>query len=169
MLSTSCITISMFFSLLTLTFLFTFLSYLSVDNDYIIKAQQMEQQMEYTRTGAPLTIVPGLTSNILTGVSFLIGTSSFILGLRIQSASKTITPIDNRAQTGRPTLSPSTTITRYYELLILALVFPAIVINIYGILAVASHLYLEDAPYLILLFVLFIPIGAILFLVKKLH
>ena len=169
MLLTSCITISMFFSLLTLTFLFTFLSYLSVDNDYIIKAQQMEQQMEYTRTGVPLTIVPGLTSNILTGVSFLIGTSSFILGLRIQSASKTITPIDNRAQTGRPTLSPSTTITRDYELLILALVFPAIVINIYGILAVASHLYSEDAPYLILLFVLFIPIGAILFLVKKLH
>jgi hypothetical protein len=169
MLLTSCITISMFFSLLTLTFLFTFLSYLSVDNDYIIKAQQMEQQMEYTRTGVPLTIVPGLTSNILTGVSFLIGTSSFILGLRIQSASKTITPIDNRVQTGRPTLSPSTTITRYYELLILALVFPAIVINIYGILAVASHLYLEDPPYLILLFVLFIPIGAILFLVKKLH
>jgi hypothetical protein len=38
--------------------------------------------MEYTRTGAPLNIVPGLTSNILTGVSFLIGTSSFILGLR---------------------------------------------------------------------------------------
>jgi FtsH-binding integral membrane protein len=89
--------------------------------------------------------------------------------LRIQSVSKTITPIDNRAQTGRPTLSPSTTITKYYELLILALVFPAIVINIYGILAVASHLYLEDAPYLILLFVLFIPIGVILFLVKKLH
>ena len=169
MLLTSCITISMFFSLLTLTFLFTFLSYLSVGNDYIIKAQQMEQQMEYTRTGAPLTIVPGLTSNILTGVSFLIGTSSFILGLGIQSASKTITPIDNRAQTGMPTLSPSTTITRYYELLILALVFPAIVINIYGILAVASHLYSEDAPYSILLFVLFIPIGAILFLVKRLH
>ena len=127
--------------------------------------------MEHTRTRAPLTIVPGLTSNILTGVSFLIGTSSFILGLRVQSASKTITPIDNGAQSGGPTLSlsPSTTITRYYELLILALVFPAIVINIYGILAVASHLYLEDAPYLILLFVLFIPIGAILFLVKKLH
>jgi hypothetical protein len=89
--------------------------------------------------------------------------------LRIQSASKTITSIDNRAQTGRTTLSPSTIITRYYELLILALVFPAIVISIYGILAVASHLYSEDAPYLILLFILFIPIRAILFLVKRLH
>jgi hypothetical protein len=89
--------------------------------------------------------------------------------LRIQSASKTITDIDDGAQIRRPIPSPSTTITKYYELLILALVFPAIVINIYGILAVASHLYLEDAPYLLLLFVLFIPIVAILFLVKKLH
>ena len=106
--------------------------------------------MEHTRTGAPLTIVPGLTSNILIGVSFLIGTSSFILGLRIQSASKTITPIDNGVQTGGPTLSlsPSTTITKYYELLILALVFPAIVINIYGILAVASNLYFGRCPLL---------------------
>jgi hypothetical protein len=169
MLLTNHRTISLFFSLLTLTFIFTFFSYLSVDNNYIIKAQQMEQQMEKTRTGAPLAIVPGLTSNILTGVSFLIGTSSFILGLRIQSASKTITDIDDDAQIRRPIPSPSTTITKYYELLILALVFPAIVINIYGILAVASHLYLEDAPYLLLLFVLFIPIVAILFLVKKLH
>ena len=126
--------------------------------------------MEYTRTGAPLNIVPGLTSNILTGVSFLIGTSSFILGLRIQSISKTTTtPISEDGKTGSPTTSPLTTITKYYKLLILSLVFPAIVINIYGILAVASHLYLEDAPYLVVLYVLFIPIGAILFLVKKLH
>jgi hypothetical protein len=51
----------------------------------------------------------------------------------------------------------------------LALIIPSIVINIYGILMVASHLYPEDAPYLLLLFALFIPIGAILFLVKKLH
>ncbi|HEU5119697.1 MAG TPA: hypothetical protein VFT71_01815 [Candidatus Nitrosocosmicus sp.] len=57
---------------------------MSADNNYITKAQQME----YKRTGAPLNIVLGLTSNILTGVSFLIGTSSFILGLRIQSISK---------------------------------------------------------------------------------
>lgn len=125
--------------------------------------------MEYTRTGAPLNILPGLTSNILTGVSFLIGTSSFILGLRIQSISKTIMPLDDSTKTRQPISPPSTTITKYYELLILALVLPAIVINIYGILAVASHLYFEDAPYLLLLFVLFIPIGVILFLVKKLH
>ena len=169
MLLTKYRTILLFFSLVTLTFLFTSLSYLSADNDYVIKAQQREQLMEYTRTGAPLNIVPGLTSNILTGVSFLIGTSSFILGLRIQSVAKTIVAVDDSVKTGQPIASPSTTITRYYELLILALVLPSIVINIYGILAVASHLYFEDAPYLLLLFVLFIPIGVILFLVKKLH
>lgn len=156
--------ISLFFSLLTFTFLLSFLIFLSVDNSHIVKAQQQQQ----TRTGAPLAIVPGLTGNILTAVSFLIGTSSFILGLRIQSASKTTTIVDGDAQIKRST-SPSSIITKYYELLILALVIPSIVINIYGILVVASHLYLEDMPYLLLLFVLFIPIGAILFLVKKLH
>ena len=159
-------TISLFFSLLTLTFLFTFSSFLLVGKNYTL-AQQIQDNMENTRTGAPLTIVPGLTSNILTGVSFLIGTSSFILGLRIQNINKTMTTTEDDSQ--KKISSPSTTITKYYELLILALVFPAIVINVYGILAVASHLYLEDAPYLILLFVLFIPIGVILFLVKKLH
>lgn len=157
------------FSFLILVIIFAFFTYLSVDNNYITKAQQEGQQMEYTRTGAPLNIVPGLTSNILTGVSFLIGTSSFILGLRIQSIHKSLKTIDNSNQLENSTISPSTTVTKYYELLILALVFPAIVINVYGILAVASHLYFEDAPYLLLLFVLFIPIGVILFLVKKLH
>lgn len=164
-------TISLFFSLVTLVFLSIFPPYSSVDNNYVIKAQQKEQPMEYTRTGAPLNIVPGLTSNILTSVSFLIGTSSFILGLRIQSTSKAIVTVDDTAKkTGQqPIASQLTSITKYYELLILALVLSAIVINIYGILAVASHLYFEDAPYLLLLFVLFIPIGVILFLLKKLH
>lgn len=154
--------ISLFFSL-TLAFLLLFLSFLFIDYNYIVKGQQQQQ----TRIGAPLAIVPGLTGNILTAVSFLIGTSSFILGLRIQSSSKTATAVDE-VQTRRSTQS-SSTITKYYELLILALVVPSIVINIYGILVVSSHLYLEDTPYLLLLFVLFIPIGAILFLVKKLH
>ena len=156
----------LFLSLLTFTFLLTFLTLLSLDNEYIVKAQQQLQPQ--TRTGAPLAIVPGLTGNILTAVSFLIGTSSFILGLRIQSASKTTAVVDQGSPTNQLTPSPST-ITKYYELLIVALVAPSIVINIYGILLVSSHLYLEDTPYLLLLFVLFIPIGAILFLVKKLH
>src|SRR4029078_908882 len=150
----------LFFSLLT----FTFLSLLSLSNEYTVKAQP--QTASQTRLGAPLAIVPGLTGNILTVVSFLIGTSSFILGLRIQSASKTAAVVDQGAPTSRLT---SSVITKYYEILIVALVAPSIVINIYGILLVSSHLYLEDTPYLLLLFVLFIPIGAILFLVKKLH
>ncbi len=158
----------LFFTLLTIAFLPTFLSLLSLDNNNIVEAQQEQQTQLQTRTGAPLAIVPGLTGNILTAVSFLIGTSSFILGLRIQSASKTTSAIDHGPQKSRSTPTPSI-ITKYYELLIIALVAPSIVINIYGILVVSSHLYIEDTPYLLLLFVLFIPIGAILFLVKKLH
>ena len=156
----------LFFSLLTFTFLLTFLSLPSFDDEYVVKAQQQSQSQ--TRIGAPLAIIPGLTGNVLTAVSFLIGTSSFILGLRIQSASKAAAVVDRGAPSSQ--LKPSSSmITKYYELLIIALVVPSIVINIYGILLVSNHLYLEDTPYLLLLFVLFIPIGAILFLVKKLH
>jgi hypothetical protein len=63
----------------------------------------------------------------------------------------------------------SSIMNKYFDLLILALVIPSVVINIYGILLIGSHLYPEDAPYLLLLYVLFIPIGAILFLVTKLR
>jgi len=156
----------LFFSLLTFTFLLTFLSLLPFGDEYVVKAQQQSQSQ--TRIGAPLAIIPGLTGNVLTAVSFLIGTSSFILGLRIQSASKAAAVVDRGAPSRQLTPS-SSIITKYYELLIIALVVPSIVINIYGILLVSNHLYLEDTPYLLLLFVLFIPIGAILFLVKKLH
>ncbi|HEY6534787.1 MAG TPA: hypothetical protein VIY08_03115 [Candidatus Nitrosocosmicus sp.] len=146
------------------------------NNDNVVKAQQLRQlqqlqqhsqpnqeqehKQQITRQGAPLSIIPGLTGNILATVSFLIGTSSFILGLRIQNAAR-ITP-------SLSTL-PSSTINKYFDLLILALVIPSIVINIYGILTIGNHLYPEDTPYLILLFVLFMPIGVILFLIKKLH
>ena len=157
----------LFFSLLTFTFLLTFLSLLSFGDEYVVKAQ-LQQSQSQTRIGAPLAIIPGLTGNVLTAVSFLIGTSSFILGLRIQSASKAAAVVDRGSPSSQLTPS-SSMITKYYELLIIALVVPSIVINIYGILLVSNHLYLEDTPYLLLLFVLFIPIGAILFLVKKLH
>ena len=157
----------LFFSFLTFTFLLTFLSLLSFGDEYVVKAQ-LQQSQSQTRIGAPLAIIPGLTGNVLTAVSFLIGTSSFILGLRIQSASKAAAVVDRGSPSSQLTPS-SSMITKYYELLIIALVVPSIVINIYGILLVSNHLYLEDTPYLLLLFVLFIPIGAILFLVKKLH
>lgn len=85
----------LFFSLLTFTLILTFFSLLSLNNEYFAKAQQQTQSQ--TRIGAPLAIVPGLTGNILTVVSFLVGTSSFILGLRIQSASKTAAVADQGA------------------------------------------------------------------------
>jgi hypothetical protein len=142
--------------------------FLHIGNNNIAMAeqQQIQQQQQQTRQGAPLAIVPGLTGNILATVSFLIGTSSFILGLRIQSASRSVSP--SSTPTTQSTLS-SSTINKYFDFLIFASVIPSIVINVYGILLIGSHLYPEDTPYLLLLFVLFIPMSVILFLVKKLH
>ena len=130
------------------------------------RAQQQQPQPQ-TAQGLPIVIVPAIIGNILAVVSFLIGTSSFILGLRIQSAARTTTT-GSTSSSSSATL-PSSEMHKYFELLILALVIPSIGINAYGILLVGSHLYLPDAPYLSLLFALFIPAGAILFLVKKLH
>src|ERR687886_2195755 len=130
------------------------------------RAQQQQPQPQ-TAQGLPIVIVPAIIGNILAVVSFLIGTSSFILGLRIQSAARTTTTTGSTSSSSA-TL-PSSVMHKYFELLILALVIPSIGINAYGILLVGSHLYLPDAPYLSLLFALFIPAGAILFLVKKLH
>lgn len=127
---------------------------------------QQQQPQPQTAQGLPIVIVPAIIGNILAVVSFLIGTSSFILGLRIQSAARTTTT--GSTSSSSATL-PSSMMHKYFELLILALVIPSIGINAYGILLVGSHLYLLDAPYLSLLFALFIPAGAILFLVKKLH
>lgn len=146
--------------LLLYTIVLLSISFLSTGNNNTVRA---EQQQQLTRQGVPIALIPGLTGNILATVSFLIGTSSFILGLKIQSASRIALTSSTQS------ISPLSIINKYFDLLILALVIPSIVINIYGILMVASHLYPEDAPYLLLLFALFIPIGAILFLVKKLH
>ena len=142
-------------SLLVLPFTILALLFLSME-DYTVDAQQQDQTAQSTKLGAPVAIVPGVTGNVLTVVSFLIGTSSFILGLRIQNAAKSAN-------------TPSLSITKYFEILILALVIPAIIINIFGILLVGSHLYPADSPYLALVYALFIPAGAILFLVVKLH
>ena len=132
------------------------------------RAQQQQPQPQ-TAQGLPIVIVPAIIGNILAVVSFLIGTSSFILGLRIQSGARTTTTGSTSSSSSSSATLPSSEMHKYFELLILALVIPSIGINAYGILLVGSHLYLPDAPYLSLLFALFIPAGAILFLVKKLH
>jgi hypothetical protein len=161
------------FTLLSLFLLFSNVNLLSslflyIGNNNIAMAEQQQIQhlQQQTRQGAPLAIVPGLTGNILATVSFLIGTSSFILGLRIQSASRSTSP--SSTPTTQSALS-SSIINKYFDFLIFALAIPSIVINVYGILLIGSHLYPEDTPYLLLLFVLFIPMSVILFLVKKLH
>jgi hypothetical protein len=92
-------------------------------------------EQNQTSLGAPIGIVPAITQNLLTEVSFLIGTSSFILGLRIQSAARRTTLT---SQSTPPQLS---IIDKYFELLILALVIPALLIIIYGIVLIGSHVY----------------------------
>ena len=124
---------------------------------------QQSQSQPQTTQGLPLVFIPAFTGNILAVVSFLIGTSSFILGLRMQSAARTTT------ESSSSSTLPLSTMHKYFELLILTLVIPAIGLNTYGILILASHLYPSDSPYLSLLFALFIPAGAILFLVSKLR
>ena len=87
----------------------------------------------------------------------MIGTSSFIVGLRIQNITKATTTL-------------SSSVTKYFEILILTLVIPAIIIIIYYIIfLVGTHLYPADSPYLALVYVLLIPAGAILFLVIRLR
>lgn len=111
-----------------------------------------------TSLGAPVTIIPAITQNILTLVSLLVGTSSFLLGLRIQSAGK-----------GTTTTLESATRNKYFELLILALVIPALINIIYGIVLIGTHIFPGEPSYLLLLFTLFVPAVAELFLVRKLH
>jgi len=100
------------------------------------------------------SIATSVTQNLLTVVSFLIGTSSFILGLSIQNISK---------------VEPNPIINKYFNVLILALVVPSVIIIAYGIGLVGSTLEPGDVHYLLLLFSLFVPAGVILFLVGKVH
>jgi hypothetical protein len=58
---------------------------------------------------------------------------------------------------------------KYSDLLILALIIPAVFTTSYGIVVVGSHLSPEDFSFLLLLFPLFIPVGAVLFLLIKLR
>ena len=112
-----------------------------------------------TETKIPIVLIPAITQNILTIVSFLIGTSSFVLGLRIQHIS--------RSASSSPPLWKI--MNKYFDMLILALVIPAIVLIIFGIMILGNQMDPGDLAYLLLLFVLFIPAGAVLFLVSRLR
>jgi hypothetical protein len=110
------------------------------------------EQQKNTNTTS--TIITSVTQNLLTVVSFLIGTSSFILGLSLQNISKS---------------EPNSVINKYFSVLILALVVPSIIIIVYGIFLVGSTIEPGDIHYLLLLLSLFVPAGVILFLVGKLR
>src|ERR671930_1699934 len=96
----------------------------------IAAAQQQLAQSPQTSRGLPIAIIPGLTGNILAIVSFLIGTSSFILGLRIQNAARTATG-SSSSSSSIPSTLPLSMMNKYLDLLILALVIPSVVIIIY--------------------------------------
>jgi hypothetical protein len=151
--------------LIMLSFALTLL-FVGIDNN-TLEAQKQNQTLQLTRQGFPISIIPSLSGNILGMVSFLLGTSSFVLGQRIYSA-RTASTSSTSPPSSTPTLAASI-LDKYFEILILALVVPALAINVYGILLVGTHLYVEDAPYFLLLCAPFIPTGAILFLLGKLR
>lgn len=99
----------------------------------------VEEQQDKVTTGdiSATSIATSVTQNLLTVVSFLIGTSSFILGLSIQNISK---------------VEPNPIINKYFNVLILALVVPSVIIIAYGIGLVGSTLEPGDVHYLLLLF-----------------
>src|SRR5215831_8557041 len=157
-----------------LLFLLTF-TLLSLSSICINDSNAVTEQHQTSR-GEPVVIVPGLMDNVLTLVSFLFLGCFFVLGLRIQSAERTRTGSTSQSS------SSSSLIDKYFLLLILVSLIPAIIVIIYGIVLIGVYLYgtintpsgtsaymQGNVSYLLLLFVFFIPIGAVLFLVKKLH
>lgn len=111
---------------------------------------EFQDQLDQEKSNPPL--VTGITQNLLTVVSFLVGTTSFILGLTIQNTSRL-----------------TATMNTYFRMMILALLLPALVIITYGIIITAFTLDPGDEHYLLLLFALYVPSGVILFLLGKLH
>jgi hypothetical protein len=146
---------------------------LSLSSIYIDDSNAVTEQQQ-TSQGEAVVIVPGIMDNLLTLISFLFLACFFILGLRIQRAERTTT-----GSTSSPT---SSLIDKYFLLLILVSLIPAIIIIIYGIVLIGMYIYgtintpsgksaymQGNVSYLLLLFIWFVPAGAVLFLVKKLH
>lgn len=125
-------------------------------NSVVFAQEQMMMMMMTTTTTTNIDygIITSLTDNLLTVVSFLIGTSSFVLGLRLQNLSKS---------------GANSIINKYFSILILALIVPSVIITAYGIFVIGSSIEPGDMDYLLLLLSLFVPAGVILFLVGKLR
>jgi hypothetical protein len=63
---------------------------------------------EIQQDSTPVTLIPAITQNILTVVSLLIGTLSFILGLRIQNLARSTSSNSSSS-------SPSIMINKYMK------------------------------------------------------
>jgi hypothetical protein len=78
-----------------------------------LQAATAQQQLQLqTAQWLPIVIVPAIIGNILALISFLIGTSSFILGLRIQSVARTTTAGSTSSSSSSATL-PSSAMHKY--------------------------------------------------------
>src|SRR5215467_15527842 len=132
-----------------------------------------------TAQSRPVVIIPKIMQNLLKVISFFFVACFFVLGLRIQSAERT--RIGSTSQSSTSSTS-SSLIDKYFLLLILVSLIPAIIVIIYGIVLIGMFLfgtintpsgksaYLQgNVSYLLLLFICFIPAGAVLFFIKKLH
>ena len=158
--------------LFLLTFIVLSLSSICIDDSNAVTEQQQ------TSRGEPVVIVPGVMDNLLTLITFLFLACFFILGLRIQRAERTTTGSTSQSSS-QTSLS---LIDKYFLLLILVSLIPALIAIIYGIVLIGmyvsgtintpsgKHAYMEgNFSYLLPLFICFVPAGAVLFLVKKLH
>lgn len=87
-----------------------------------------------------------IISDYLTVISFLIGTGAFVLGLYVPHAT---------------TIAGGT--GTYYKILILALVIPAILLTIHGIIMT----YSSDPIYIGVFLILFVPPVAIISILLK--
>jgi hypothetical protein len=93
-------------------------------------------------------IMLDITSDYLTVIPFLIGTSSFVLGLFIEK---------NTGLTG--------TMKKVYRVLILSLLIPSTIMIVYGISLISDAS--TFTPHLILFTLMLAPIGTMLYLISR--
>lgn len=138
------------FSLIILLFIFIMGS--GILPHILLGSSSLQDQSVTEKQPSNPVLVAAITQNLLTIIAFLIGTASFVLGLSIQNASRLTTAMN-----------------RYFRTMILTLLIPSIVIISYGVVIVAYSVDPGDEHYLLLLFALYVPSGAILFLLTRIH
>jgi len=164
-----------FITLFLLTFIIILLSLSSI----CIGHSNAVTEQQHTSITTPVVIVPTIMQNLLTLICFLFLACLFVLGLRIQSAAGTTTGSKSQSSSCP---SHRSVIDEYFLLLILSSLVPALIVTVYGIVLIYAYLsgslhatfgnhvyvsYVEgNYSYLLLLFVCFIPAGALAFTQK---